>query len=812
MPQLKELASILLTVYFVFLISRCYEWALIGYYHGTQLIEASYIGPALLYDFGIALVWALGLWILFEAFKNIAANFAIPITAALIALVGLSNILLISYFSATLVPLGPEFWAYSFSEMSETVIASNHLTVWSSLFVILFGILLYLGSYKLIDRGISDVSRLIYPGIAIACIAIAGITGSLVISGQTPYSFTSNKLTYFVNQSIQNSTVFGDSSPSFDYKNQEYPFLHKADHKNVLDAYFQEAESPPNIVFLMVESLGGEFVGDSGQWTGFAPFLDSLAQEGLYWKNGLSLSGRTFGLVPSLLGSLPPVKNGFMDWGPSYPNHQTLFSLLEKNGYHTSFFSGYDTYFDNLEYFLSFQGTDFVLNKQLIESKHLSSSQSGQNYWGVDDKTMFGTASGILDTLPSSPRLEIYHTLQSHSPFTVPRAERYSQKFNRRLQNLELSDARKEAYRRYESELTTLFYTDDAIQQFMESYRQRDEYQRTIFVITGDHWLIPVPQTSEISRYHVPIIIYSPLLKKNKQFNAVNTHANIVPTLTSYLNQFSSISMPDSVHWISSELDTTQNFRNVQSTPLMKNKNQLTDYLHNGYYLGNNRLYKLTDNLELRPTKNDSISQKLSNKLNQFKAKSQYAVAQNKLFPASGPGLQSPRQYDFMVRYDSVFQKMKEQNFTIDQQFEQARQYAFDGRFEVARAIARRILLQYPNYHDVRILMGRTHAWEGNYEQARTIFQNVLERDPSYYDTYNALFDTEFWAGNYNKALHVINDGLAYHPTHKQLLEKKVRILVTLNRQNEAGKIFETYKTEYPQGEALPRLKQLLSN
>lgn len=72
-----------------------------------------------------------------------------------------------------------------------------------------------------------------------------------------------------------------------------------------------------------------------------------------------------------------------MDLGPSYPNHQSLISLLKKNNYHTSFFSGYNTYFDDLEYFLTSQGTDFILNKQAIESKYLSSAEQEQNYWGA---------------------------------------------------------------------------------------------------------------------------------------------------------------------------------------------------------------------------------------------------------------------------------------------------------------------------------------------------------------------------------------------------------------------------------------------
>ena len=43
------------------------------------------------------------------------------------------------------------------------------------------------------------------------------------------------------------------------------------------------------------------------------------------------------------------------------------------------------------------------------------------------------------------------------------------------------------------------------------------EYENTIFIITGDHSMpeLGLWQISEIERYHVPLIIFSPLLKHN---------------------------------------------------------------------------------------------------------------------------------------------------------------------------------------------------------------------------------------------------------------------------------------------------------
>lgn len=796
----------------IFLVGRCYEWGLIAFHHGWDTITASYLVAALLRDFQVALVAAVPLWLLHRALQQFWPQKAPAISSAVLTLIGGGNILLITYFSATLVPLGPEFWAYSFTEMTNTVIASGRLSFWGALLFVAA----MLGLFWTIKKIILNLTDLFSRSVVLGIPAF-GILALVVIQmfpiGRGPHSsYRANKLAYFVEHSLQNSGLLAGYSGSQNIDPaRQYPLMHPASNRDVLGNFFKATDRPPNIVFLLVESLGGEFVGSSGQWGGFAPHLDSLAQHGLYWKNGLSLSGRTFGMVPSLLGSLPPIRHGFMDLGPQYPNHQTLISLLHSRGYYTAYFSGYDTYFDKLGYFLDYQGTDFVLNKQKIDRLTASRSrQPEQNYWGYVDKTMFNIASSILDTTAASPRLEIYHTLQTHSPFTVPQPDKYQQKFEQRLQQLELSPSQREAYRQYRSELTALLYTDEAIHSFMEAYRQREGYENTIFIITGDHWLIPVPQTTQISRYHVPLIIYSPLLKKPVQFSSVNTHANIVPSLTSYLGHHTGLAMPDSVHWIGSPLDTARAFRNIHSVPFMRNKNQLTDYLDGQYYLSDDQLFKLEPNLRLSSSKNDTIKTNLRNKLNRFKAKARYVVENNKLYPGNGKQNRSG-QYNFITRYDSLFQHIDSAGLSADQQFELARQKAFHKHYETARAIARRLLMRYPDYHDVRLLLGRTYAWEGQYEKARSIFYTVLKRDSTYYDTYNALFDTEYWSGNPEAALHIINKGLEQHPRQNDFLEKKIRILATLNRYEEAREVYQTLKKYHPGDTNLSRLKKYLS-
>ncbi|RYZ58141.1 MAG: hypothetical protein EOO14_10075, partial [Chitinophagaceae bacterium] len=74
-------------------------------------------------------------------------------------------------------------------------------------------------------------------------------------------------------------------------------------------------------------------------------------------------------------------------------------------------------------------------------------------------------------------------------------------------------------------------YSDESIRSFLLAYRQRPDFDNTIFIITGDHRLIPVPEDNMLSRFHVPLLIYSPLLKRQASFPALSSHLDIAPSL-----------------------------------------------------------------------------------------------------------------------------------------------------------------------------------------------------------------------------------------------------------------------------------------
>lgn len=779
---IRTYPPVFLSIAAAIVLGRFIEILVIGLYHGFHLLNGRLLLAMAFNDLELVIITSIPFWGLLTGVRFIKPKIYPVSGAILISIIGILNLLLIIYFGDTLIPLGPEFWAYSPVELTDTVVAAGRVNLFNitSLTVILA--FLYIGIKNILTKFENQPFKASVAGWFI-------LIGGLIVTISYAWNFnqissdrdiSSNKLTYFLQSSITSQGWTENTRNDFE-ESEEYPFLHSTNRQDVLGPFFNQTELKPNIVFVVVESFGGEFMGKYGQWAGFTPFIDSLASEGLYWENGLSMSGRTFGMMPSLFGSLPPGRTGFMDEGPLFPNHHTLISLLKQQGYHTSFYSGFDTYFDGLDLFLEHQEIDYKLNKETI--KRLIRSQnrhSEQNYWGYDDKTMLELAAGIGDTVSVFPRLEIYHTLQSHSPFTIPQTASYELKFNELLNQMDLPATQKAGFQRYRAELTTLLYTDDALRNFFYSYRKRDHFEDTIFIITGDHWLIPVPQTSQISRYHVPIIIYSPLIKNPVRFQSVNTHSNITPTLISYLSNNTGFEAPEQVHWVGGQMDTSRTFRNIHSLAMMKTKNQLNDYLDNDYFFSDGVLYELQQNLGLDQINDPDKKALLLQKLNRFKTKNNYVIQNNKLYPGSDKRKLS-EEYRFLADYDTLFNRVDSKNMSVDEQFQLARKFAFDQDYEISRAISKRILIQNPGYHDVRILIARTYAWNGEYDISRELLRETLQRDSTYYDAYNALFDMEFWAGNYETAREVIERALTHHPRFDEFIQKKERVEAVLD-------------------------------
>ncbi|TDK42602.1 LTA synthase family protein [Algoriphagus formosus] len=557
---------------------------------------------------------------------------------------------LVFYFFKTLLPLGKDLFAYSTEDLLLTIQASGQLNVFSVSILffsfVLVGFLMHLGT-RFFRFPLK--AMLFLTGLFILSVVIVILLPDLVDDSATEVetNVTRNKSRYLTEESFDYLMYGGEYYFDFylrsgtedlivekEFVDDTYPFAHKADYPDVLSPFFDSLEQAPNLVFIFLESFGKAYSGKDAYLGSFTPFLDSLEQHSLVWMHALSSTGRTFGLQPGVFGGLPFGEKGFLELYQEFPYHETLLSILRKNGYETRYFIGADKNFDHVGSFIEYQQPVQFVDERLFDPKYSKSPSTGNFSWGYADKELFKNGLEKLPRSLESPQILVFQTQTSHDPYLVPEREKYIQKFENHLSNyLNLSEGQKADYRSYRDIYMTVLYADDAVREFFDEYQKRPEFQNSIFIITGDHRLPEVPMSSRIDRFHVPLIIYSPLIKRPEYFEGVSSHYEITPSILSFLEAQIDIQLPEVVTWQGQVLDTAQTFQSRIAMPLMRNKNQLIDYIHGDIFLSDGQIFQISRGLNIDPITSPNDLNRMIGEFEEFKNKNSYMVQTRRLLP-----------------------------------------------------------------------------------------------------------------------------------------------------------------------------------
>jgi len=203
------------------------------------------------------------------------------------------------------------------------------------------------------------------------------------------------------------------------------------------------------------------------------------------------------------------------------------------------------------------------------------------------------------------------------------------------LEEIELSEKTKNFNRNYQQQFSTVLYFDDALRYFFSEFRKLPSFNNTIFVITGDHRMPEVPISTQLDRFHVPLVIYSPMIKKPTKFSSLVTHFDITPSLLAMLDADSIISRPKAAAWIGHGLDDEEDFRVANDYPLMRNKNEILDFIDGERMLANKVIYQVYENMNIETVDEPDREKELEAKLNNFLLKNNHAIKNNKLIPDS---------------------------------------------------------------------------------------------------------------------------------------------------------------------------------
>ena len=566
---------------------------------------------------------------------------------------------LVLYFTTYLNLLGADLFSYSLEDVQQTLGASGGLSFVAILqFLVVIAICISILWW--VPRFIKLPWSLgvIYPIASVIIfftpsnsawsqISLQNTFASNLVTNKSDYFFTSSYY-YFFPKTDYDVDIYADnyigiydnldnSIADFEYLDESnYPFYHVDGDTDVLSPYFNLNEKKPNVVIILVEGLGRAFTNKGAYLGNWTPFLDSLSTQSLYWKIFLSLCGRTFAVLPSILGSLPFAQSGYLGMGEQMPKQLSLLNLLKHNGYETSFYYGGDASFDNMELYLRRNKIDDLIDKDEFSTNEGLLPKTNGFTWGYDDEALYAE---YLKTRPSDsaakPQLGVLLTVSSHNPFKINHQQEFYDRFEERMTQLEFSDRKKQDYRSYRDQYASILYTDEMLKKFFENFKKRPDFENTIFLITGDHRMPEIPMATVIDRYHVPLIMYSPMLRRTSEMASISSHYDVAPSLLRLLKSNYTLDLPDNTSWLGKGLDTVANFRNIHQIPLIQTKVNMKDYVVGNYHLNGDRLYEILENMGTRPVNDPEQQQSIMDAYNGFKQKNAIITNGGKIIPDS---------------------------------------------------------------------------------------------------------------------------------------------------------------------------------
>jgi len=598
------------------------------------------------------------LYIVFVILFLISRKFSERIYGVFVIIMVLIQVALTFYFATALVPLGADVPSHSV-EIKTTLVGS--IASFLSIFSLLLLLCITAAALWILPQKF-HVNRYIAVLLPILSLFVIFAGGTAMASGvdlksEFANNLVLNKIDYFEGSTYARNhplpheldiyadnyiVDYSNTAPakpiSFNYVDPtNYPFLHTDTEVDVLTPLFNRTAAPPNIVIIVVEGLGRAFTDDGAYLGNFTPFIDSLSDRSLYWKNFLSEGGETSAALPSILGSLPFSKDGFSALGNNMPEHLSLLNLLKYNGYHTSFYYGGNSANNNMNVFLRKNRIDELNDEKTFPKSGYTRmpAPNGLTTRGYDDKSLFNHFLATRNEKDATPQLSVLLTASSHSPFVINEEDKYLKKFEQRLTQLNFNENQKDAHRAYKAQYASILYLDDALGGFFNSYRKRSDYKNTIFLITGSCRMPDIPMSDKLDRYHVPLIVYSPMLKQPLTISSVSTHFDIAPSLFAYLHGSYKTKGPSLVSWIGQGLDTNHNYRNLHSYPLMQEKSAIVDFIMGDYHLNQQNLFKINGEFGEDLVQDDAKLNQIKGTFNQFLQRNSAIGRGNHIVPDS---------------------------------------------------------------------------------------------------------------------------------------------------------------------------------
>ena len=285
------------------------------------------------------------------------------------------------------------------------------------------------------------------------------------------------------------------NSSSFKKVNYEIDEALLKTYVQPIKQYSNNPKTKPNIVLVITESFGREYMGAFNKdynipdYVGYTPFLDSLAQKSLIFPNAFANGSKSIHGMSSVLAGIPSFKVAFTSSPFSKQKIQSLVSVLNDEGYNSTFLHGAARGSMGFLGFGNILGFDNYLGREDYDN-----DDDYDGFWGIWDEPFLQYTKDNIDEM-KEPFFSTVFTVSSHEPYVIP--EEYKDKFP--LGNIPMHKC--------------VGYTDYAFKRFFEEAKKEPWFENTIFIITSDHSNqvdYGDMYYKTVNRYSVPILIYKP--------------------------------------------------------------------------------------------------------------------------------------------------------------------------------------------------------------------------------------------------------------------------------------------------------------
>jgi phosphoglycerol transferase MdoB-like AlkP superfamily enzyme len=272
-------------------------------------------------------------------------------------------------------------------------------------------------------------------------------------------------------------------------------------------------ERPYDVVVILEESLGSEFVGALGATErARTPSLDRWSEQGLLLTHLVANGNRTVRGLEGVLCSYPPLPPDSIVKKSAQSKVACLGHVFADRGYQTTFVYGGYGVFDHLKPFMTANGY-----AEFVEQPDFP-SDAFRTAWGVADEFLF---DALLDRQrrareEGTPLFATLLSVSNHKPFLVPPGR--------------IARPEEEGKR-----LGAVAYADACIGRYLDQARDEGFLDHTLVLIVGDHGArVYGSERIPVKSYRIPALFLGPdPVWRGKRFDRLCSQVDLAPTLLS---------------------------------------------------------------------------------------------------------------------------------------------------------------------------------------------------------------------------------------------------------------------------------------